>query len=62
MIKFSLSGNTIYMYLRLISVKGCDAIRPALNCFDDNFDRIAQWVLAFMLINILLQLFRKKFV
>ena len=31
MVKGSLSGNTIY--LRLLSIKGCDAIRPKLNCF-----------------------------
>ena len=45
MVKLSLSGNTIY--LQLLSIKGCDAIRRGLNCFyfDDNFRRIAQWVL-----------------
>ena len=31
MVKVSLNGNTIY--LRLLSIKGCDAIRPKLNCF-----------------------------
>ena len=31
MVKVSLSGNTIY--LRLLSIKGCDAIRLGLNCF-----------------------------
>ena len=31
MVKVSLSGNTLY--LRLLSIKGCDAIRPELTCF-----------------------------
>ena len=31
MVQVSLSGNTIY--LRLLSIKGYDAIRPNLNCF-----------------------------
>ena len=31
MVKVSLSGNTIY--LRLFSMKECDAIRPEYNCF-----------------------------
>ena len=31
MVKVSLSGYTIY--LRLFSMKECDAIRPGLNCF-----------------------------
>ena len=31
MVKVSLSGNTIY--LRFLSIKGYDAIRPNLNCF-----------------------------
>ena len=31
MVKVSLSGNTIY--LRLLLIKGYDAIRPNLNCF-----------------------------
>ena len=31
MVKVSLSGNTIY--LRLLSIKGWDAICPKLNCF-----------------------------
>ena len=44
MVKISLNGKT--MYLQLLSVKGCDAIQPKLNCFifDDNFRRKAQWV------------------
>ena len=43
MVKSSLNGNTIY--LRLLSIKGCDAIRPGLHFFyfDDKFRRIAQW-------------------
>ena len=31
MVQVSLSGSTIY--LRLLSIKGYDAIRPNLNCF-----------------------------
>ena len=31
MVKVSLNGNTIY--LRLLSIKGCDTIQPNLNCF-----------------------------
>ena len=31
MVNLSLNGNTIY--LRLLSIKGCDAIRPKFNCF-----------------------------
>ena len=31
LVKVSLNGKTIY--LRLLSIKGCDAIRPKLNCF-----------------------------
>ena len=31
MVKISLNGNTLY--LRLLSMKGCDAIRQKLNCF-----------------------------
>ena len=31
MVKSSLNGNTIY--LRLLSIKGCDAIRPVLHFF-----------------------------
>ena len=31
MVKVSLSGNTIY--LRLLAIKGFDAIRPQYNCF-----------------------------
>ena len=31
MVKVSLNGNTIY--LRLLLIKGCDAIQPKLNCF-----------------------------
>ena len=31
MVKVSLNWNTIY--LRLLSKKGCDALRPKLNCF-----------------------------
>ena len=31
MVKVSLSGNSIY--LRLLAMKGCGAIRPGLNCF-----------------------------
>ena len=49
MVKSPLNGNSIY--LRLLSKKGCDFIRPVLHLFyfDDNFCRIAQWVLAFRL-------------
>ena len=43
MIKSSHSGNTFYM--RLISMK--DSTKIELFYFDDNFRRIAQWVLAF---------------
>ena len=42
MIKLSHSGNTIYM--RLLSVKVLTEIE--LFYFDNNFCRIAQWVLA----------------
>ena len=31
MVKLSLSGNTIY--LRLLAMKGFNAIQPGLNCF-----------------------------
>ena len=41
MVKVSLSGNTIY--LRLLVMKGLTRIE--LFYFDDNFRRIAQWVL-----------------
>ena len=30
MVKVSVSGNTIYLHL--LSIKGCDAIQPKLNC------------------------------
>ena len=33
MIKSSLSGNTIYMNMRLLSIKGLNAVRPGFNCF-----------------------------
>ena len=45
MIKSSHSGNTIYM--RLLSMK--DSTKIELFYFDDNFRRIAQWVLALTL-------------
>ena len=31
MVKLPLNGNTIY--LQLLSINGCDAIRPEYNCF-----------------------------
>ena len=31
MVKLLLSGYTIY--LRLLAIKGCDAIQPGFNCF-----------------------------
>ena len=46
MVKVSLSGNT--MYLRFICDEGmwCHSIRIELVYSDNNFRRIAQWVLA----------------
>ena len=53
MIKSSHSGNTIYM--QLLSMK--DLTKIELFYFDDNFRRIAQWVLAFNL-NIMLHVLK----
>ena len=47
MIKSSLNGNTIYLWL--LAMKGFNAIQPGYNCFiffDENFSRIPPWVLA----------------